>query len=122
MEDYFKIAAPIALPVGICAVVAAVVAFVMAKQLQGRREALRKLRIAIESDPTPVQLGEAQKLWPEVLQYPQSQQRSQMIQLANKTEAKRADSAEGAMTFSRLLSALAVLCFALVVAAKIIIR
>jgi hypothetical protein len=99
----------LAWPLVIGGVAGAVTAFVLARQLSASREDIRKLRVALERDPSPNQLGEALTMWPEVKQYPQTHQLAEMVNRAHKEEGKRAERYQVTMGISRFFVALAVL-------------
>lgn len=94
MQDIAKTIGPIALIAGICCVVAAIIIYVISNQLSTSREEMRKLRVALERDPTPGQLGEALKMWPEAGKYSGNQQKPELVRRAHEEETKRAQKCE----------------------------
>jgi hypothetical protein len=94
MEAILHTVAPIALIIAIACIVAAVCIHIVAAQTHGSRETLRALRVALERDPTPSQIGEALQMWPEASKYAVNQQKLELIKCAHNEETKRAQKTE----------------------------
>ncbi len=111
--------APFSWPAAIVAVVAAVCTYLNARRIMTGREEVRRLRIALESEPSPAVLSQALKLWPQAARYPETQQPGELKLLANKEEGRRAQRAEVSMTMTRWFVGLSFLGAALFVASLI---
>lgn len=101
-QKIFEIAGPIGGLAAIGAVVAAILTFLMSKQASQSREEMRKLKIALERDPSQAQLSQALALWPAAGQYPATQQLIEFRKQALNEESRRADRVEqikGVMRF-----------------------
>lgn len=101
MEDIARTVGPIALIVAIASLVAGIIIYVLSMQVGANRETLRALRVALERDPTPSQLGEAIKLWPEAGKFSQNQQKNEMVRRAHEDETKLAQKTEMMKGMSR---------------------
>ena len=116
MQDIARNVGPIALIAAIALLVAGIIIFIISMQLASSREELRALRVALERDPTPAQLGEAIKMWPEAGKYSQNQQKSELIRKAHDEETKRAQKNEDLKGLSRTIFFVAAFSGALYVA------
>ena len=107
----FGIASPIAMIVAIGGAIAGIIFYLVSKQVSESREAMRKLKLGLEQDPSPAQLAEALRNWPAAGQYPATQQLIEFRKQAQREEALRADRNErvkGTMRFFCFLSFLGV--------------
>jgi len=120
LKSVLQVAGPIALILGIVGVVASFATFLLSRSLFNNREEFRKLKIAVQGNPTDQQLRKAFELCPEALQYPESQRISELIKVLNKVEGKKAQTVEVAMTATRQFLALAVICAVIYVASLLI--
>lgn len=116
MQEIFKTAGPIGLIVGIATAIGAVFCHIIAIQLSASREELRKLRVALERDPSPGQLGEALKMWPDAGKYSQGQKVQELVKQAHIEEGKRASKNESVKGAVRVLFFVAVMGVALFIA------
>jgi len=103
MQEIARTVGPIALIAGIGCIVAGAIIYIISTQLATSREEMRKLRVALERDPTPAQLGEAIKLWPEAGKYSPNQQKPELIRRAHEEETKRAQKNEMMKGLSRTM-------------------
>lgn len=94
MEAILHTVAPIALIIGIACIIAAVLIHIVASQTHASRETLRALRVALERDPSPAQIGEALQMWPDASKYAVGQQKMELIKCAHTEETKRAQKTE----------------------------
>jgi hypothetical protein len=116
MQEIFKTIGPIGLIAGIATAIAAVFCHIFAIQLSASREELRKLRVALERDPSPGQLGEALKMWPDAGKYAQGQKVQELVKQAHIEEGKRAHRNESVKGAVRVLFFLSAMGFALFIA------
>ena len=89
VENILAIAGPIGGLVAVVAVVLALIGHLYGRQVSIGRETVRKLRVGLEHDPSPGQLGQALRLWPEAAKYPGNNQRIELVKQANLDEARR---------------------------------
>ena len=94
MEQVFATIGPIALIASIAMAVAAVICHIIGIQLTQQREEIRVLRVALERDPSPGQLAQAIRIWPEVGKYSANMQKVELVKKAHEEENKRAQKAE----------------------------
>ncbi|MBX7133314.1 MAG: hypothetical protein K1X67_11620 [Fimbriimonadaceae bacterium] len=94
VENILAIAGPIGGLVAVVAVVLALIGHLYGRQVSIGRETVRKLRVGLEHDPSPGQLGQALRLWPEAAKYPGNNQRIELVKQANLDEARRANQFE----------------------------
>ena len=97
-------------------VVGAIICHIVAIQLSASREELRKLRVALERDPSPGQLGEALKMWPDAAKYSQGQKVQELVKQAHLEEGKRASKNETVKGGVRVLFFISVMGIAIFVA------
>ncbi|MEQ1821128.1 MAG: hypothetical protein ABL949_01325 [Fimbriimonadaceae bacterium] len=116
MQELFKTLGPIGLIAGVAMAVGAVLCHIFAIQLSASREELRKLRVALERDPSPGQLGEALKMWPEAAKYAQGQKVQELVKQAHIEEGKRAHRNESVKGAVRVLFFISAMGFALFIA------
>ena len=114
--DIYKAALVVAWPLAIGALLAMGVAYFISRQLANDREQLRTLRVGLERNPSPAQMGEGIKLWPEIANYPANLQVQEMVKRANLDENRRAERVEVTMGIVRFIGFLAFIGVALVVA------
>src|SRR5688572_30665689 len=88
----------------------------VSRQLSASREELRLLRVALERDPSPGQLGQALQMFPQAAQYPQTHRVGEMVKQAHVEETRRADKVERMMGITRSFFSLAALGGAIFVA------
>lgn len=116
MQEIFKTAGPIGLIVGIATAMGAIICHIIAIQLSASREELRKLRVALERDPSPGQLGEALKMWPDAAKYSQGQKIQELVKQAHIEEGKRASKNESVKGGVRVLFFISVMGIAIFIA------
>jgi hypothetical protein len=116
MEEIARTVGPIALIASIASVVAGAIIYLLSTQVAQNRETLRKLRVALERDPTPSQLGEAMKIWPESAKFTAALQKTEMVRLAHNDETKLAQKNEMMKGMSRSVFFLAAFAGAIFVA------
>lgn len=122
MEEIFKIVGPIGLIAAIAAAVTAVICHIVAMQLSQQREELRVLRVALERDPSPGQLAQAVRMWPEVGKYSPNMQKAELVKKAHEEEIKRAQKTESIKGLVRTMFFVAAFALALYVASIFIAR
>lgn len=88
------VVANIGLLLAIGTAIGGIVCFILSIQLMNRREELRKLRVALEKDPTPGQLAQAAQTWPETGPYTGNMLKAEYVRRAHEEESKRANTAE----------------------------
>lgn len=93
-ENILAIAGPIGGLVAVVALVLALIGHLYGRQVSEGRETVRKLRVGLEHDPSPGQLGQALRLWPEAAKYPGNNQRIELVKQAQLDEARRANQFE----------------------------
>lgn len=123
METFAKIlevAGPIAGILVIAELVAAGVMHLLARQTAENRETMRKLRVALEHDPSPGQLGQALQMWPEAAKYPPTVQRQELVKQATLAEHNKADRTEFIKGVVRFLLGLAFLCAVIFIMSRFI--
>jgi urea transporter len=114
MEDIFKIAGPIGLIVAIATALGAVFAHLFAIQLHNSREEMRRLRVGLEKDPSPAQMGEALRMWPEATKFTGAMQMGELRKNAHAAEMSRASKAENIKGMVRVfffISAIGIVLF-----------
>ena len=94
MNELFKTIGLIGMIAAIGTALGAVLCHLIAIQLSKSREELRRLRVALERDPSPGQLGEAMMMWPETAKYSQSQKLVELVKQAHLEEGRRAEKTE----------------------------
>jgi hypothetical protein len=114
MEQVYNFIVVLGIPLIAVGVVGAIITYILARQISGSREELRVLRIALERDPSPVQVGQALRLWPDVAQLPKNIQPGEMVKRAHVDEGKRAERAEATLGICRTFIAIAVVGIAIV--------
>ena len=112
----YKVALVASWPLAIGAILAMAAAYVVSRQLNQNREELRTLRMSLERTPSPAQIGEGMRMWPDVAQFPENLRITEMIKLAAKEEGRRAERVEVVMGYFRLIGFFAFIGVALVVA------
>jgi len=115
-----EVAGPIGGLAALAFLVVAGLGHVLARQVAMNRETMRKLRVALEHDPSPGQLGQALALWPEAAKYPPTPQRQELVKQATLEERRRADRTELIKGWVRVFLGLAFLGVALYVASLFI--
>ncbi len=103
MEEIIKIVGIVSLIVAIATGVTAVVCHFLAAQLNASREEMRALRVALEKDPSPAQVGQALRHWPEATKFGESMQLVELRKGAHGEELKRAERTEKLKGLVRVL-------------------
>lgn len=122
MQDFLNIlasAGPIGGLVCLAMVVAAVGGHLYARGAASEREVVRSLRVALERDPSPTQLSQAMRRWPEAGRYPEAHQRQELIKQSQLEEGRRANNTELIKGVVRVCIGIAVLGAAIFLAAQI---
>ena len=114
--DIYKAALLCAWPLAIGAVLSMGVAYFISRQLHNDREQLRQLRVSLEKGPSPAQMGEGLRMWPEIGKFPQNLQIQEMVKRASIDENRRAERVEVVMGIVRFIGFLAFIGIALIVA------
>ena len=122
MEKAIDIAIQIAPILAIAAVVAAIIMWVIGKRISDNRELLRSLRVALDRDPSPAQISEAIRMWPEATQYPGHHQVDELRRIARDDETKRAKNFEMAKKGSRVFATIAFLAVAIYIGCLIYLK
>jgi hypothetical protein len=112
----FRVVQPLAWPIGIAAAVAAIVNIVVARVVASSREELRQLRVALEQKPTPAQLGQAMRLWPDIAQVPEALRLGEMVKRGAREEAKKVERIATWYGFARLFATIVFLAAVVIVA------
>ncbi len=120
MEEIIKIVGLVGLIVAIATGVAAVVCHFLAIQLNTSREEMRALRVALEKEPSPAQLGEALRLWPEATKYNGGMQLAELRKGAHGQELIRAERTEKLKGLVRVLFFIAVIGIVLFIAGQVL--
>lgn len=94
MEEVFGVIGPIALISAIGTAVVAVICHIIAYQSNQGREEMRVLRVGLERDPTPAQLAQAIRMWPEAGKFSPNLQKTELVRRAHEEEGKRAAKTE----------------------------
>lgn len=94
MEEVFGVIGPIALISAIGTAVVAVICHIIAYQSNQSREEMRVLRVALERDPSPAQLAQAIRMWPEAGKFSPNLQKTELVRRAHEEEGKRAAKTE----------------------------
>lgn len=103
MNEILQTMKPIALFGMIGMFIAGALAFWIATRVGATRDELRKLRSALERDPSPMQLSEARRRWPQTSQIAEKLQTSEMRRLASADEMALSQSFERGKALSRVL-------------------
>jgi hypothetical protein len=88
MKEVLQTATPIALIGGIVCLIGAALIYLVATRVAASRDELRKLRTALERDPSPAQHAQARGMWPIVSQTAEKLQQSEFVRHAHHDEAK----------------------------------
>lgn len=113
MKEVMGVLAPIALTVGIGCLVGGIIGFIVSLQMMKDREIFRELRVALERDPTPGQLAEARRRWPDTGQFSGNMLKGEYVKRAHQEEMRKADRAEKIKGWVRSLFFVAVIGVAL---------
>lgn len=114
--DIYRVALGLSWPLAIAALLATGIVYYIAYQLGKDREELRTLRVSLEKNPTPAQIGQGIRMWPEVSQFPSGLQIQEMIKRANTEENRRAERVQVVLGYFRLIGFIAFIGVALIVA------
>ena len=114
--DIYKAALVVAWPLAIIALVAMGVVYYISRQLHAYREDLRALRVSLERNPSPGQIGAGLQKWPDIAHFPENLRIQEMIKRANQDENKRAERVEIVLSYTRFIGFLAFIGIALIVA------
>lgn len=117
MDQVLDIAGKVAIPLVIAGIIAAAITYWFARGLSASREAMRKLRTALERDPTPAQLAESLRTWPSAGSLPGQHQVNEFKRLAGIEENKRATRFEASKSLCRFFVILAFVGVVLQIAA-----
>lgn len=120
VENILEVAGPIGGLAALAFLVLAGLGHLFARQVAMSRETVRTLRVALEHDPSPGQIGHALSLWPEAAKYPPTPQRQELVKQATLEERRRADRTELIKGWVRVFLGLAFLGAALYVASLFI--
>lgn len=117
MNEILQSAKPIAMFGMIGMFVGGALTYWIALRIGASRDELRKLRSALERDPSPMQLNDARKRWPQVAQIAEKLQTSEMRRLASADEMMLSQSFERGKAMSRVLIGFGVFCLVIYVVA-----
>lgn len=113
MKEILQTATPIAMILMIIMIVAAAVMYFIALRIAATRDSYRVLRTALERDPSPAQINEARRNWPQVAQISEKLQVGEMKRLALQDEGKLSQKFEVGKATCRTFVILAVVCAAI---------
>jgi hypothetical protein len=114
--DVYKAGLTVAWPLAIGALLGVATAYYISRQLSKDREQLRTLRVSLERDPSPGQIGSGLRMWPDVARFPANLQVQEMIKRASQDENRRAERVEVTLSVTRFIACLAFIGIALAVA------
>lgn len=96
----------------ICFAVSAAVTYFLALRIAAVRDEMRTLRSAFERDPSPAQINEGRRMWPQVAQTAEKFQVGEMKKLALVDEGKLSQRFEVGKAAARSQVILSVVCAA----------
>lgn len=101
MQEVLNVLRPIALIVGIASVIGAAVVYWFGLQISTGREQVRKLKVAMERDPSPGDIAAALRLFPAIGSTPPKFQQDELKRVLKEEEMKRGKSFENFKALSR---------------------
>ena len=114
--DIYKAALLAAWPLAIISILAMGIVYYISHELKKNREELRALRVSLERNPSPAQIGAGMRMFPDAVKFPENLRIQEMVKRAAQDESKRAERIEVIMSYVRFIGILTFIGVGLIVA------